>query len=70
MGTFRKSEFLSFPSTESDLNAHGNTPESRFCLVSVDVSFRKQVFFSLLVAFYRALTALVIPDLPLSLQER
>ena len=69
MGTFRKSEFLRFPSTESDLNVHGNTPESRFCLVSVDVSFRKQVF-SLLFAFYRALTALVIPDLPLSLQER
>jgi len=27
-------------------------------------------FFSLLVAFYRALSALVIPDLPLLLQDR
>ena len=45
VGTFRKSEFLRFLSTESDLNVHGNTSESRFCLVSVDVSFRKQVFF-------------------------
>ena len=51
--TFRKSDFFFiFPSTQSDLNVHGNTryaPESRFCLVSVDV--RKHLLTELLGYF-------------------